>query len=76
MSNVIMKCPHCEQEYQLGISGTVDGCDPCLNILRNPIDHTIINESKATDPLMQDNLIDWVEESYRQDRLRAAQGKA
>ena len=39
-----LTCPHCQQPYVLGLTGTVDGCDNCLEITRNPIDHTIIDE--------------------------------
>lgn len=48
MEPVKCKCPHCKQTYELGITGTVDGCDECLGIVRNPIDHTIINMGELT----------------------------
>lgn len=28
-------CPHCLQEYYLGINGTVNGCDRCEGIIRD-----------------------------------------
>ncbi len=37
----VMKCK-CGDEYELGKTGTIFGCDRCLGITRNPIDHTII----------------------------------
>jgi len=40
---VIRICPHCLCEYILGIYGTVNGCDTCEGIVRNPIDGSIIN---------------------------------
>jgi hypothetical protein len=40
----IMICPHCLHPYVLGITGTVDGCDECMSIVRNPLDHTVIEE--------------------------------
>lgn len=36
-------CQNCEHQYTLGITGTVEGCDKCLRIERNPLDHSIIN---------------------------------
>ena len=29
-------CPSCLAEYELGITGTVDGCDRCEGIVRLP----------------------------------------
>lgn len=37
-------CPHCHEGFTLGVNGTVNGCDQCLGILRNPIDNTIIDQ--------------------------------
>lgn len=28
-------CPHCGQLYHLGYTGTVSGCDECLEIVRD-----------------------------------------
>jgi len=39
----IRTCPHCLSEYILGMFGTVNGCDACEGIVRNPRDGTIIN---------------------------------
>lgn len=36
-------CQICENQYIIGFTGTVEGCDKCLHIDRNPLDHTIIN---------------------------------
>ena len=36
-------CPHCHQEYMLGINGVQGGCDSCEGIVRNPVDNSIIN---------------------------------
>lgn len=38
------KCPYCRRVYILGLDGTVDGCDQCEGVVRNPLDHTIIKE--------------------------------
>lgn len=40
---IVAVCQICERNYTLGIDGTVEGCDNCLHIERNPRDHTIIN---------------------------------
>ena len=32
--DVFMKCPTCRQEYVLGKTGTMDGCDVCQGIVR------------------------------------------
>jgi hypothetical protein len=32
--SVTVNCPHCGDEYTLGVDGTVDGCDECLGITR------------------------------------------
>jgi hypothetical protein len=37
-------CPHCSNEYTLGINGVEDGCDECEGIVRNPLDGTIIRD--------------------------------
>lgn len=42
--SVQMICPTCKRKYILGIDGTVNGCDECWGIVRNPIDHTIVND--------------------------------
>jgi protein-arginine kinase activator protein McsA len=42
---VINICQHCETQYQVGVNGTVLGCDDCTNTARNPIDGTIIEAS-------------------------------
>ncbi len=34
-------CPCCGLPYVLGLTGTVDGCDECLSVIRNT-DNTII----------------------------------
>lgn len=47
---MIYICPHCESPYALGENGTIEGCDVCLKIIRNPIDHTIIEEDTLTSP--------------------------
>ena len=28
-------CPHCKKTYRIGWTGTVDGCDQCLGIVRD-----------------------------------------
>jgi hypothetical protein len=38
----ILICPKCLCPYALGLTGTVNGCDDCEGIERNPVDHTII----------------------------------
>jgi hypothetical protein len=43
----VLVCPFCWQDYFLGLNGTVDGCDPCLTVIRNPVDHTIIEEGES-----------------------------
>ena len=45
--NRIRTCKHCLGEYELGINGTVDGCDRCDGIIRLPngmIDMTAYTE--------------------------------
>lgn len=44
-------CPGCGRLYILGITGTVDGCDKCQRIIRNPIDHSIIDVEAAPAPI-------------------------
>lgn len=44
MNPTICICPYCEHKYKLGFDGTTEGCDVCLNIVRNPIDHSILEE--------------------------------
>lgn len=34
--NRTMTCPHCLAEYELGLTGTVNGCDKCEGIVRLP----------------------------------------
>jgi len=41
-------CPHCHEDYILGVDGVEAGCDICEGIVRNPIDHTIIYEDFET----------------------------
>ena len=39
-------CPHCHQEYALGITGVDSGCDECEGIIRLPngmIDYEAMN---------------------------------
>jgi hypothetical protein len=38
-------CQHCENNYVIGRTGTVEGCDKCLKISRNKLDGTIINDN-------------------------------
>jgi hypothetical protein len=41
-------CPSCLEEYQLGINGTVNGCDRCEGIVRNAdgtIDMSVYTET-------------------------------
>lgn len=50
-NNKLCVCPTCGDLYTLGVTGTVQGCDVCQGISRNPIDHTIIDdEDELTDP--------------------------
>ncbi len=48
MSDVIFLCPHCEKRYVLGVSGTIEGCDTCMKVIRNT-DGTVIEEDSLTD---------------------------
>jgi hypothetical protein len=57
MSETICICQNCGQRYILGMSGTVLGCDSCLLIIRNPVDHTIIDTWNGT-PDEEDSLTD------------------
>lgn len=41
-TNLIYTCPSCQSQYLLGRTGTVDGCDKCQGIERNPLDGSII----------------------------------
>lgn len=41
-------CPHCGKPYTLGVDGVVDGCDECMAIVRNPLDHTVVEEDFST----------------------------
>ena len=34
-NTTIYVCPHCERKYELGKTGTVEGCDECLKIIRD-----------------------------------------
>lgn len=47
---VIYVCPYCEHKYKLGFDGTVDGCDECLGIVRNALDHSIITSPVPASP--------------------------
>jgi hypothetical protein len=47
-------CPHCEKKYRLGINGTVEGCDVCLSIIRNPLDNTIIETINEEEDALTD----------------------
>ena len=44
MTIQLLTCPTCLSQYILGITGTVNGCDCCWGIVRNPVDHTIITD--------------------------------
>ncbi len=44
MNNPIELTCTCGRGYILGMNGTVDGCDECQGVIRNPLDHTIIDE--------------------------------
>ena len=55
-------CQHCGQTYTLGVTGTVDGCDVCERITRNPLDHTIIGMEYTPS-----NLRAWVREQMADD---------
>jgi hypothetical protein len=44
MSGRHMVSCRCGKRYQLGVDGTVHGCDACEGITRNPVDGTIIKE--------------------------------
>ena len=39
----IRTCPHCLCEYIIGLYGTINGCDACEGIIRNPRDGSIVN---------------------------------
>lgn len=39
-----MTCPSCKDTYTLGVNGTVHGCDRCEGVIRNPVDHSIIDD--------------------------------
>lgn len=41
---LVAVCQECEQNYIIGVTGTVMGCDQCLKITRNPRDHSIIDD--------------------------------
>lgn len=46
---VIRTCPHCLQDYTLGINGVADGCDTCEGIVRLPngmIDYDAMNNGE------------------------------
>ena len=49
MTNVIVVCKYCEKKYALGMNGTVDGCDVCLEIIRNLDGQVIDEEDSLTD---------------------------
>lgn len=42
-------CPHCEHKYILGVTGTVEGCDECLSIVRNTDGTVVDDEDMLTD---------------------------
>jgi len=42
-------CFGCGHEYTLGITGVVDGCDVCMEIVRNPVDNSIIEVEPLTE---------------------------
>ncbi|MBI5950182.1 MAG: hypothetical protein HY865_00880 [Chloroflexi bacterium] len=37
-------CPHCLKPYTLGVDGVEEGCDTCMAIVRNPLDHSIVQD--------------------------------
>lgn len=43
IASLIVVCPYCEHKYTLGVNGTVDGCDPCMKVIRNAVSNTIID---------------------------------
>jgi hypothetical protein len=49
-------CPHCLKPYTLGVDGVVDGCDDCMAIVRNPVDHTVVEEDYSE--VFEDTLTD------------------
>ena len=49
MNQTYTACPDCKRIYILGVEGTIDGCDECKGVTRNPLDHTIIEEDSMTD---------------------------
>ena len=49
MKTTYAACPECGKIYILGVEGTIDGCDKCKSVTRNPLDHTIIEEDTMTD---------------------------
>jgi PHP family Zn ribbon phosphoesterase len=46
-------CPHCSNEYTLGVNGVDSGCDECEGIVRNPVDNSIINFGDITEETFQ-----------------------
>ena len=42
-SQQVCICSHCLEPYTLGVTGTVEGCDVCLKIVRNKFDGTVIS---------------------------------
>ncbi len=45
---IIYVCPHCERRYTLGVNGTVEGCDECMQVVRSQLDNTIIEDYEDT----------------------------
>jgi hypothetical protein len=43
-------CPHCERPFVLGLTGTIEGCDECLEIIRNT-DGTVIDNFDTEDEM-------------------------
>lgn len=39
MSKVIETCPHCQQPFELGYTGTEAGCDVCTGVKRDKEGH-------------------------------------
>lgn len=44
----IEQCPHCKKNYQIGVTGTIDGCDECNGTKRDFFGQ-IIYEDTLTD---------------------------
>jgi hypothetical protein len=50
MNKKYVRCSYCGQWYTLGVDGTVDGCDTCMEIIRNQLDGTIIEDYELDEP--------------------------